>query len=241
MWQSPMERWRRTILSKVPRKAAAQTGTGNRLSDLAYSRLLELLYEKRLPASSLVTQSELVEMTGIPIAPLRDALRILAVEGVVTIHPRTGIEFVRPGLELTRSTYQFRGIIETAAMTTFAETASDIEIVDMERRHRQVIGTIETDGLTPNILVQLEELEDLLHGSIVANLKNALIDSSYRRVRNYLKLIRLDRRLTPPLALRSLHEHLEIIEACRQRDTQQAVSALQAHFTAALQRSIGLY
>jgi DNA-binding GntR family transcriptional regulator len=218
-----------------------ETGSGNRLSDLAYTRLLELLFERRLPAGPFVTQSELVDMIGVPIAPLRDALRILAAEGVVTIHPRTGIEFVRPGLDLTRSTYQFRGIIETAAVATYAETAPDAEIADMEQRHRGVIEAIETKGLAPEILVQLEEMENLLHGSIVASLRNALIDSSYRRVRNYLRLIRLDRRLTPPLAQRSLREHMAIIQACRKRDPAQAVAALQAHFSSALQRSIGLY
>ncbi len=46
---------------------------------------------------------------------------------------------------------------------------------------------------------------------------------------------------TAPLALRSLREHLVIIEACRERDAQAAVKALQDHFTAALQRNIGLY
>lgn len=218
-----------------------ETGSGNRLSDLAYTRLLELLFEKRLPAGPFVTQSELVEMIGVPIAPMRDALRILAAEGVVTIHPRTGIEFVRPGLDLTRSTYQFRGIVETAAVATYAETAPDAEIADMEQRHRGVIEAIEAKGLTPEILVQLEEMENLLHGSIVASLRNTLIDSSYRRVRNYLRLIRLDRRLTPPLAKRSLCEHMAIIEACRKRDPAQAVAALQAHFSSALRRSIGLY
>jgi DNA-binding GntR family transcriptional regulator len=228
-------------LGKVPRKAAAETGTGNRLSDLAYTRLLELLFEKRLPAGSFVTQSELVELTGVPVAPMRDALRILAAEGIVTIHPRTGIEFVRPGLELTRATYQFRGIIEAAAVATYAETASDLEIADMERRHQQVVADVESAGLTPEVLLQLEELETLLHGSIVASLKNALIDTSYRRVRNYLRLIRLDRRLTTPLALRSLREHLTIIQACRRRDTTQAVLALREHFASALQRSLGLY
>ncbi len=48
--------------------------------------------------------------------PLRDALRILEAEGVLTIHPRAGIEFLKPDLELARSsTYQFRSIIERAA------------------------------------------------------------------------------------------------------------------------------
>ena len=81
------------------------------------------LFERRLPAGAFVSQSELVELTGVPVAPLRDALRVLEAEGMLTIHPRPGIQFVKPGLELTRSTYQFRGIIERPRSRVYAETA----------------------------------------------------------------------------------------------------------------------
>jgi DNA-binding GntR family transcriptional regulator len=229
------------LANKNPRKLAAAVGEGSRLSDVAYARLLELLFERRLPAGAFVSQAELVELTSVPVGPLRDALRVLDAEGVVTIHPRTGIQFVKPGMELTRSTYQFRGIIESAAVETFAETAPDAEIEALERRHREAIDRVGRDGLTAGVLSELEALENLLHGSIVASLDNTLIDSSYRRIRNYLRLIRLDRRMTAPLALRSLREHATIIEACRRRSPGDAVAALRAHFSAALQRSLGIY
>jgi DNA-binding GntR family transcriptional regulator len=229
------------VASKIPRKSVAVLGEGSRLSDVAYARILEILFERRLPAGAFVSQAELVALTGVPVGPLRDALRVLDAEGVVTIHPRTGIQFVKPGMELTRSTYQFRGIIESAAVATFAETAPDTEIEMIERRHREVIDRVQRDGLPPHVLSELEALEDLLHGSIVTTLNNPLIDSSYRRVRNYLRLIRLDRRITPPLALRSLREHAAILEACRRRNPTDAVAALRAHFSAALQRSLGFY
>lgn len=229
------------MASKIPRKSVAVLGEGSRLSDVAYARILEILFERRLPAGAFVSQAELVALTGVPVGPLRDALRVLDAEGVVTIHPRTGIQFVKPGMELTRSTYQFRGIIESAAVATFAETAPDSEIEMIERRHREVIDRVQRDGLPPHVLSELEALEDLLHGSIVTTLNNPLIDSSYRRVRNYLRLIRLDRRITPPLALRSLREHAAILEACRRRNPTDAVAALRAHFSAALQRSLGFY
>lgn len=227
--------------TKNPRKTATEAGQGSRMSDVAYARLLEALFDRRLPAGSFVSQAELVELTGIPVAPLRDALRVLQAEGIVTIHPRTGIQFVKPGLELTRSTYQFRGIVEAAAVAVFAETVSDADIAALSRRHKAVQVAVEQEGLTAAVVAELEGLEQLLHGSIVASLNNPLIDSSYRRIRNYLRLIRLERRMTPPLALRSLREHAAIIDACRQRAPDEAVAALQAHFAAALQRSLGIY
>ena len=57
---------------------------------------------------------------------------------------------------------------------------------------------------------------------------------------NYLRLVRLDRRLTAPLALPSLHEHLQIIDACIARDPDRAEAALRGHFMEALQRHMGI-
>jgi DNA-binding GntR family transcriptional regulator len=218
-----------------------EPGGYGQLSDVAYNGILEALFDRRLPAGAFVSQSELVELTGVPVAPLRDALRVLQTEGVLTIQPRSGIQFVKPGLELTRSTYQFRGIIESAAVATFAETASEVEIEQLAHRHDVALSTLERDGLTAAMIDELEDLELALHGSIVASLNNPLINSAYRRIHNYLRLVRLNRRLTQPLARRSLREHQAIIEACQRRDPQVAVAALQTHFTAALQRHMGLY
>jgi DNA-binding GntR family transcriptional regulator len=53
--------------------------------------------------------------------------------------------------------------------------------------------------------------------------------------------MRLERKMTVPLLMRSLREHLLVIEACANRDADAAVAALHAHFAAALQRSLGLY
>ncbi len=222
-------------------RTVLEASDGLRLSDVAYTRILEVLFERKVAAGAYVSQGDLVELTGVSVGPLRDALRILEAEGVLTIHPRAGIEFVKPGLELTRATYQFRGIIEAAAVAVYAETADATEMAELQRRHIKSIQVIEESGLTDTSLADLEELEQLLHNAIIASLRNPLIETSYRRIHNYLRLIRLDRKLTPPLALRSLREHLEIIEACQLRDPNKAEAALQTHFNAALRRHMGLY
>jgi DNA-binding GntR family transcriptional regulator len=178
---------------------------------------------------------------GVPVAPLRDALRVLEAEGILTIHPRSGIQFVKPGLELTKSTFQYRIILERAAVRAFAETASDEQLSTLAGSHDAVMRRIEAEGLGPTLVAEMEDLESQLHNSIVGILNNPLIDTSYGRIHNYLRLVRLDRRLTVPIALRSLKEHMAIIDACAARDPDAAEAALVAHFNAALQRHMGLF
>lgn len=221
----------------------AMTDTGKpaaiRMSDVAYERILESLFDRKLPVGAFISQNELSAIVGVPVAPLRDALRVLEAEGILAIHPRSGIEFVRPGLELTRSTFQFRSIVERAAVRVFAEQADEEVMNALEVSHSRLIRRVERDGLSSEALTELERLEHELHEAIIQSLRNPLIDSAYRRMHNYLRLLRLERKLTAPLALRTLKEHLDILEACATRDADAAERALVAHFQAAMQRNLG--
>ena len=73
-------------------------------------------------------------------------------------------------------------------------------------------------------------------------MQNPLIDVSYSRMMHYLRLLRLDRKFTSPIilrTLRTLREHVEILNACNARNADVTEAALQAHLRAATQRNIG--
>lgn len=219
----------------------ADADSGGRLSDMAYAGVLKALFDRRLPAGAFVSQNDLVALIGVPVGPLRDALRVLEAEGILTIQPRSGIQITKPGAELTKSTYQLRTIIERAAVRVFCETASDEEIAAIRLRHLELLLKLETTGLNSEVLAELEQMERLLHDSVIAALRNPLAENTYQRMHTYLRLVRLERRVTVPIAQRSLREHLEIIAAVEARDADAAEKALVAHFTAALQRHLGMF
>ncbi|WP_213979862.1 GntR family transcriptional regulator [Sphingomonas sp. dw_22] len=212
-----------------------------RLSDIAYDKVLEGLFDRKVPAGAFVSQNDLVNLLDIPVQPLRDALRVLEAEGVLTIHPRSGIQFLKPDLELARSTYQFRTIIERAAARTYAETAGVETVAALIADHKALIEDIERSGFDAEALDRLGELEERLHGGMITSLRNPLIETTARRLKNYVTLIRLERLVTQPLALRTLREHLEILEAARARDAAAAEAAVSNHFQAALQRILGMF
>ena len=228
--------------SNAPRatKSMEPDVDGRRLSEVAYQAILEGLFTRKVPAGAYLSQNDLVQLLGLPVQPLRDALRVLETEGVLTIHPRSGIEFLKPDLELARSTYQFRSLIERFAARTYAESADAAGIAKLLKDHETLIKQVSAKGLDAEHLPQLEALERRLHGDMVGSLRNPLIETAARRLKNYLILIKLDRRITAPLALRTLREHVEILEACARRDADQAEAALVRHFQAALQRILGM-
>lgn len=213
---------------------------GRRLGDLAYRRILEGLFDRQIPAGSFISQTELVRLLDLPIQPLRDALRVLETEGILKVHARSGIEFLKADLELARTTYQFRSIIERSAVRPFAETADARDIVRLIDDHKVLLDRLEAGCAAEDAHGPMAALEQDFHASIIAALRNPMIETTARRLKNYVAVIRLDLIATTPRMIRTIREHLDVLDACLARDPAAAEAALAFHFQAALQRILGM-
>ena len=96
------------------------------------------------------------------------------------------------------------------------------------------------EGATDAVNINMENLEQRFHGSMIAALRNPLIEVTARRLKNYVGVIRLDSRATAPRVIRTIREHLAVLEGCAARDPEAAEAALTYHFQAALQRILGM-
>jgi len=210
------------------------------LADKAYAAILKGLFDRSIPAGAELSQADLVRLFGMTVQPLRDALCRLETEGLVTIHARSCIRFVQADLELSRSTYQFRSLIERGGARALAQSGNAAEIQALVDEHLTLLERLESGAWSQDDKAELDRLEDRLHGALISALRNQLIEITARRLKNYVTLVRLDWLTTRPLAIRTLHEHLEILNACAARDADAAEAALVAHFQLAVQRLIGM-
>jgi DNA-binding GntR family transcriptional regulator len=210
------------------------------LADKAYAAILRGLFDRSIPAGAELSQTDLVRLLGTTVQPLRDALQRLETEGLVTIHARSCIRFVRADLELSRSTYQFRSLIERSGARALAESGDAAEIQALVDGHVALLARLESGAWGAEEEATLDRLEEGLHGALISALRNQLITTTASRLKNYVTLVRLDWLTTRPLAIRTVREHLEILNACAARDADAAEAALVAHFQLALQRLIGM-
>jgi DNA-binding GntR family transcriptional regulator len=211
------------------------------LSETAYDRFIAALLSRRLTPGSFVSQAHLVAILEVPVAPLRDALRVLQAEGLVTIRARSGIEIIKPDFAMARHTYQIRAILERAAIRVYAETAPIEAIAEQEARHRAIAESFTGREPNANDFRELEKVDRAFHLAVIAALRNPLVEDTYRRIQSFLNLILLERGFSGPLMARTIREHLAILKACAERDPDAAELALEQHFDKALQRAIGLF
>jgi DNA-binding GntR family transcriptional regulator len=227
----------KTPLPKI--RPPAEVDSESNLADTAYQAILQGLFDRTIPPGSEYSQAELMRLLGITAQPLRDALRTLQNEGLVTIRAHSCIQFIRADLELSRSTYQFRTLIERAGARALAEMGDAAQIESLLNDHLAFLERLEHGVFGPKEKTTLNALENRLHGALTFYLRNPLIETTARRLKNYLTLVRLDWLTTKPLAIRTLREHVEILKACATRDADAAEAALANHFQQALQRLLG--
>jgi len=225
---------------RIPPAPAAAVDSEANLAEKAYQAILQGLFDRTIPAGSEYSQAELMRQLGLTAQPLRDALRTLMNEGLVTMVARSCVRFIRADLELSRSTYQFRSLLERAGARALAEKGDAVEIKNLMDEHIALLEELERGELGPREQATLDALENRLHGALTFYLRNPLIETTAKRLKNYLTLVRLDWLTTKPLAIRTVREHIDILKACAMRDADAAEAALAAHFQQALQRLLGI-
>src|SRR5467141_4969569 len=85
------------------------------LHNEAVARIRDLIMEGRLEPGSKVLEKELCEMFGISRTPLREALKVLATEGLVVLFPNRGARVAQLTGKDMADLFQVMGALEGPA------------------------------------------------------------------------------------------------------------------------------
>lgn len=213
-----------------------------KLSELAYRRFKEALFARRIQAGSVVSQADLVAITGVPISPLREAMQVLQSEGLIRIQPRSGILIVKPDLALLRNAFQLREVLEVPAFRHMAGTMPRDALQAIEARHQELLDRTAGLEVTSEVAETVSAFDQAFHFDAVRFLSNPLLQRAHEQAFDCIRLIRLDQlyMLSASAIARTMQEHLAIVRACLARDPDAAVAALELHFARAMQRALGV-
>lgn len=211
-----------------------------RARDHAYSSFTDKLLAHDIVPGQIVSQRELVELTGMPLGAIREMIPRLEADGLIETVPQRGLKVLSIDLDLVRNAFQLRHIIEGEAIAVFCVRATDAEIAGIASQHREM-RDMALGGVTPAVLEQAQRIDWAFHDQIVDSMGNRIISDIYRVNAIKIRLIRnSDTRMLPELAVSVLNEHLAVIDALVARDAPRAVAALHAHIDNARRRALAL-
>jgi DNA-binding GntR family transcriptional regulator len=205
-----------------------------------YLAFVDALLDGRLKLGQTLKQEELCDVLGMSLSPMRETTTLLEAEGLITVRKRIGITIFYPDVKFVGNTFQFRGILEREGISKFVRSV-DIGWVRKSRdEHEAIIEYVRkvNDPLAYREPVKL--LERDFHGSFIGAFENYQISMIYQRLAQKMFLIRLINMeaVGPANTIRSMSEHLAIIDALEQRDADGALEALDQHLQGSLHRTL---
>ncbi|CAD5300095.1 Transcriptional regulator [Bosea sp. 62] len=183
--------------------------------------LREAIADGSLAAGTVLRQDDLAEQFGFSRMPVRDALRQLEAEGIVSIHPTKGAHVAAmDGVEIAEI-YALRELLECEALRLSVPAVTDAKLDEADR----VLGQIDAE---PDVgrWGALNRAFHLVLYSACGNCRLlGLIEAHHNAADRYVRILlsNLDYRS------RSQAEHRELLAACRQRDESRAVHVLRQH------------
>jgi DNA-binding GntR family transcriptional regulator len=212
-----------------------------KLSQRAYERFKDALFNRRIPLGQTLTQAELIRLLDVPIGPLREAMQRLEQEGLLTPLPREGVRINKPDPDLIKNAFQLRRILEAEALRKFAEQATAETLGAWRARHQDLLARAEAGEIEATLTHASRAVDDSFHAAILAAVRNPLIEEAHARNNDRIRVIRLDLFYMPVAIaiMRTMEEHLKVIDALLARDAEAAVAAMDEHLTRAMHRAMG--
>lgn len=138
------------------------------LTDLVVSALRERILSGDMPPGERLVEGKLSEELGVSRMPVREALRQLAAEGLVTIEPRRGASVTSFSPQQMRELVEVRATLEGLNAKLAAQRHDDQQIAEMERILEEGTRASNTGGDDAVMLKMNQRFHDAL-GSIAAN------------------------------------------------------------------------
>jgi DNA-binding GntR family transcriptional regulator len=193
-------------------------------------RLRQRIYAHELEPGAWVDEQAIAEQYGISRTPLREALKVLAAEGLVNLKPRRGCYVTEISEQDLDDIFPLMAILEGRCAAETARKASDKDLKILEAIHDE----LELHA-SKNRIEGFFEANQRFHSEIQRIAGNRWLTQMIFDLRKVLKLTRMHSLTIEGRLQQSLAEHRAIIAALKTHDIGGAEKAMQEHILAGRQ------
>ncbi len=196
------------------------------LHDEATERLRDMIVEGKLLAGEWINETELCQQLNISRTPLREALKILAAEGLVELIPRRGAHVAQLSKQEIVDLFEALSGIEGMAAELAAIRMSSADL----KRLRGLQARIEREHAASNRLEYFHE-NHILHEVIVGLSGNSALVDIHARLIARVRRARYEATLSEARWSEAVQEHAQILAAFESRDAGLAGRLMRQHVT----------
>ena len=207
---------------------SAMTLTPKALYEQVAEQLRQRIFQRELEPGSWIDELKIAEQMGISRTPLREAIKVLAAEGLVTMKVRRGAYVTEMSDKDLRDVYHLLALLESDAAAVVAERATVQQLQALQTLHEELERSVHDRD-------QFFAVNERFHMQLLAFADNRWRDQLVADLRKVMKLNRHNSLLKQGRIAESLQEHRTIMQALHARQPETARQALQAHFAHGLE------
>src|SRR5580698_6356128 len=207
--------------------AGADSGREDQsLHDEILTRLRDHIVEGNIPDGARVPERQLCEMLGISRTPLREALKVLASEGLVELLPNRGARVRQLSERDLAELFDVMGGLEALAGRLACENITDAEIAEIERLHYEMYGFYLHRDMHGYFRVN-----QLIHHKIVEASRNEALQTAYANFAGRIRRVRYSANFARQRERwgEAMREHETILDALRRRACSELSDILFTH------------
>jgi DNA-binding GntR family transcriptional regulator len=202
---------------------AALTLTPRALYEEVAELLRQRIFSRELEPGSWIDEMRLAEEYGISRTPMREALKVLAAEGLVTMKVRRGAYVTEVNDKDQRDVYHLLALLEADAASVVALRATDAQLAELQALHAELASAVDQTD-------RFFAINEQFHMLVLAIADNRWRDQMVADLRKVMKLNRHNSLLKTGRIEESLAEHRDIMAALLQRDPALSAQRMRAHF-----------
>jgi DNA-binding GntR family transcriptional regulator len=192
-----------------------------------YEEVAELLrqriFSRELTPGSWIDELKLAEEYGISRTPLREALKVLATEGLVTMKVRRGAYVTEVSERDLADVYHLLALLESDAAGVVAAQATPQQLKELQSLHDELEKAADNRE-------RFFEINETFHMRLLEIANNRWRDQMVADLRKVMKLNRHNSLLKSGRIEESLAEHRAIMQALAARDADATAQRMREHF-----------
>jgi DNA-binding GntR family transcriptional regulator len=194
------------------------------LHEQVAQRLRQMLLEGRIAPGAKLNERELSELLKVSRTPLREAIKMLAAEGLVELLPNRGAVAVSLGEQDVHNTFEVMAALEAQSGELAAQRITAQELAEIQAMHFEMMAAYTRRDLPAYYNINMR-----VHNAINAAAKNPVLTQVYNQVNARLQALRFRSNQDGDKWKRAVKDHEKMIEALAARDGAAMRDVLLAH------------
>jgi DNA-binding GntR family transcriptional regulator len=195
-----------------------------RLHDTVVEHLREFIVEGVLAPGTKLNERELCDTLGISRTPLREALKVLAAEGLIEITPNRGAAVSLMSEAEIREMFELMSGLEAFSGQLACERITPAELADIKALHYTMLACRAQNDL-PGYYAQNRQIHDRINLAA----RNSALRQIYVSVNRRLQALRFRSNFQTTKWDKAAQEHEDMIKALEAHDGPRLAAILRLH------------